>query len=214
MDGREAVPVELIKKFPPSLLRKRRRTGRYKYCLRELNGARAKVDDTDPVSVPAMRRRINGRRRILKSSSMMEDQPDRPARKMVVVELDGSHDVGQKRLAKQGTILYFLTKIHGAETNDDGSGGGGNQRVGGGMDPKNGSVETTQNGRLGNSVNLKRKKMVGGPKSKTGKGLMKKLGGGGSDSSQPGIKKFLMEIKSFQEMGIPLGIKTPIKPSN
>ena len=96
VDGREAVPVELMKKFPPSLLRKRRRTGRYKYCLRELNGARAKVDDTDPVSVPAMRRRINGRRRILKSSSMMEDQSDRPARKMVVVELDGSHDVGQK----------------------------------------------------------------------------------------------------------------------
>ena len=63
------------------------------------------------------------------------------------------------------------------------------------MDPKNGSVETTQNGRLGNSVNLR--KRAGGPKSKTRKGSMKKLGGG-SDSSQPGMKKFLMEIETHK----------------
>ena len=39
---------------------------------------------------------------------------------------------------------------------------------------------------------------MGGPKSKTGKGSIKKLGGGGSDSSQPGIKKFLMEIETHK----------------
>ena len=66
------------------------------------------------------------------------------------------------------------------------------------MDPRIGIGKTTMTRRLKSSVRLRKKKMGGGTRSKTGKGLAKKWGGGGSDSSQPGIRKFLMGIEEHK----------------
>ena len=67
------------------------------------------------------------------------------------------------------------------------------------MDPRIGIGKTTMTRRLKSSVRLRKKKMGGGTRSKTGKGLAKKWGG--SDSSQPGIRKFLMEIEDYKNSG-------------
>ena len=113
----------------------------------------------------------------------------------------------------KGTILNFLTKSRntGMHKNGGGYGNGngidGRRSVGMAMDPKDGIKMTklTKNSR--SSACLGRKKVVLGAKSKTGKGPIKKLGW--SDSSQPGIRKFLHEIMEIKtnSNGNSLGIK-------
>ena len=75
------------------------------------------------------------------------------------------------------------------------------------LDPKTGIMKTKLTKDLRSSACLGRKKVALGAKSKTGKGPKKKLGW--SDSSQPGIRKFLeqiMEIKTNSN-GNSLGIR-------
>ena len=163
-------------------------------------GAKTNGTDTGPADAPAERRKIIGRRRLLETKCMVEDRSDRPMKTMVMVELNGCNDVGSKKSPpQQGTILHFLTKSHGTGWIN----GGGTKRDGGEgdgrtLDPKNGIRMTTLNRRLRSSTKLMKKKREGGPKSKTGKGLEKKGIVGGSDSSQPGIKKFLMGIEEHR----------------
>ena len=245
VDGHEAKSVELLMEFPPTLLRKRRRTGNSRYCLREVDGAHANVLNTGPVVAPTNRRRLNGRRRMVETNILVEDRSDDgPAMKMVVVEQSGCDDValeqmdcdvaptddmldpmewnvlvepmvqdgggmnggfmggsGSRKFSKQGTIKHFLTKNHGIGMDKNGGGteGDGGRRGGMVLDPKIGIGKTKLTKRLKSSVALGKKKMVYGAKSKTGKGLAKKWGG--SDSSQPGIRNFLMEIGDHKNSG-------------
>ena len=105
------------------------------------------------------------------------------------------------------------------DKNGGGTEGDGGRRGGMVLDPKIGIEKTKLTRRLKSSVTLKKKKMVGGTKSKTGKGLAKKWGG--SDSSQPGIRKFLLEndekTRSFKissNGNSPGNHPIPIKPCN
>ena len=97
--------------------------------------------------------------------------------------------------------------------------GGGVERDGGEndvMDPRIGNGEMSTTGKLKSSTGLR--KMGGGTRSKTRKGLKKKWGG--SDSSQPGIRKFLLENENTRSFKIssngnsPGNHPIPIKPCN
>ena len=124
---------------------------------------------------------------------MVEDGSIGPAGTMVVVEQSGGKDRSKpKRLSKQGTIVHFLANSHNIGM---GNGGGFEKDDGENdvmpMDPRIGNGKTTTTRRLRSSVQLRKKKIGGGTRSKTRKGLAKEWGG--SDSSQPGIRKFLLE---------------------
>ena len=82
LDGLEARPMELLTRFPPTLLRKRRQTGNNKYCLRETNGGKTNVTNTGPAVAPADRRKLNGRRRMVETNIMVEDGSIGPAKTM------------------------------------------------------------------------------------------------------------------------------------
>ena len=91
-----------------------------------------------------------------------------------------------------------MTKPRGTGMRKIGGGSGGD---GGGtdgmiLDPWNGIGKTKLTKKLKSSVCLGRKKKFVGAKSKAGKGIVKKLGW--SDSSQPGIRKFLLKIEEIK----------------
>ena len=100
---------------------------------------------------------------------------------------------------KQGTIKNFLTKPRntGKNKNVGGARKGGGRSDGMVMDPGNGNGKAKLSRVLKSSVCLGKKKLLVGAKSKAGKKLTKKLGG--TDSSQPGIRKFLMQIDDYKK---------------
>ena len=64
--------------------------------------------------------------------------------------------------------------------------------------PKNGNGQTKLARKMKSSVCLGNKKNLVGAKSRSGKGMVKKMGW--SDSSQPGIRQFLMEIRENKNL--------------
>ena len=64
------------------------------------------------------------------------------------------------------------------------------------MAPRNGIGKTKLTRKLKSSVCLGKNKKFVGAKSNTGKGMVKKMGW--SDSSQPGIRKFLLKIEEIK----------------
>ena len=62
LDDDNARFLETLLNNPPTMLRKRRRTGKLKYCLKVTNGTKTKRADTGPVIAPAARRRLSGTR--------------------------------------------------------------------------------------------------------------------------------------------------------
>ena len=125
------------------------------------------------------------------------------------MDVGGNSKPKTKTYSKKGTILNFLTNSRntGMHKNGGGYGNDGRRTVGMTMDPKTGTMKKKLSKDSRSSACLGRKKVALGAKSKTGKGPKKKLGW--SDSSQPGIRKFLeqiMEIKTNSN-GNSLGIR-------
>ena len=138
LDGLEARPMELLMKSPPTLLRKRKETGSKKYCLRGEDGSKTNVTNRGPAVAPADRRKMNGRRRMVGTNTMVEDGPPDPAEMVVVEEQNGGRKDVSKRSLKPGTILHFLVN----SPNIGMKNGGGVERDGGEndvMDPRIGN---------------------------------------------------------------------------
>ena len=56
LDGYEARSMEMLTEIPPTLLKKRRRAGNSKYCLKVVSGAQTNAINIGPVIAPAERR--------------------------------------------------------------------------------------------------------------------------------------------------------------
>ena len=145
------------------------------------------------------------------AGSMVEDHNG--GRNQTVEDMDSTMGNDEQKRSK-GTIDFYMTKSHVSDLShtmrmngnpygngnwngnrkDSGSGNGtrGNAR------PRKGHKQTNLTSRMKTSLIGTKSKGIFGAKSKTGKKTQKKLKAmWGPDSSQPGIREYLMEINNF-----------------
>ena len=126
-------------------------------------------------------------------------------RNQMVEDMDSTMENGGLKRSK-GTIDNYMIKSHISDMshtmrmngNWNGNGNGSGNGIRGKARPRKGHKLTTLTTKMKTSLIGAKSRGILGAKSKTGKGTQKKSKSKwGPDSSQPGIREFLMEIKTL-----------------